>query len=249
MARHIEFESYPVECFFCQKRSADLKVAEAAGWDWFTGFNNRTTYACRRCLSAKRVAFGLLRSRAHAAPPTRGNVLERFISSQVMADYVVAELAQNCKNPICLPLPEMENVMSDRELLEVAAKAAGLHIDPTKMAGAEQAVRQERERPKTALDFFIEDVETAVCDRCNGSGDQAYLVGGGPDAHDEIGPCSVCQGTGAAVHSVNDAPATIEASSCDRIMSDAVLLRTVARSASNLSDEARAQLLAISERV
>lgn len=30
----------------------------------------------------------------------RGNVLERFISSQVMADYVVAELAQKLKNPL-----------------------------------------------------------------------------------------------------------------------------------------------------
>ncbi len=38
-----------------------------------------------------------------------------------------------------------------------------------------------------------------------------------------------------------------EPSRSNHIMSDAVLLRTVARSASNLSVEARAQLLAISE--
>lgn len=30
----------------------------------------------------------------------RGNVLERFISSQAMAEYVVAELAENLKNPL-----------------------------------------------------------------------------------------------------------------------------------------------------
>lgn len=35
-----------------------------------------------------------------------------------------------------------------------------------------------------------------TCARCNGSGDQEYLVGGGPDAHDETGPCSECDGTG-----------------------------------------------------
>lgn len=35
-----------------------------------------------------------------------------------------------------------------------------------------------------------------TCPRCNGSGDQEYLVGGGPDAHDETGPCSECDGTG-----------------------------------------------------
>lgn len=40
---------------------------------------------------------------------------------------------------------------------------------------------------------------------------------------------------------------SIEASTRNHIMSDAVLLRTVAYGASNLSDEARAQLLAISE--
>lgn len=35
-----------------------------------------------------------------------------------------------------------------------------------------------------------------LCPRCNGSGDQEYLVGGGPDAYDEVGPCSECGGTG-----------------------------------------------------
>lgn len=37
-----------------------------------------------------------------------------------------------------------------------------------------------------------------ICQRCNGSGDQEYLVGGGPDAHDETGPCSHCGGSGEA---------------------------------------------------
>lgn len=37
-----------------------------------------------------------------------------------------------------------------------------------------------------------------ICGRCGGSGDQEYLVGGGPDAHDEIGPCSGCRGSGVA---------------------------------------------------
>lgn len=37
---------------------------------------------------------------------------------------------------------------------------------------------------------------STVCPTCGGSGDQLYLVGGGPDAHDEIGPCSTCGGRG-----------------------------------------------------
>lgn len=35
-----------------------------------------------------------------------------------------------------------------------------------------------------------------LCPNCGGSGEQAYLVGRGPDAHDEFGPCSVCDGVG-----------------------------------------------------
>lgn len=35
-----------------------------------------------------------------------------------------------------------------------------------------------------------------ACGRCNGSGEQMHLSGGGPDAYDVAGPCSACKGTG-----------------------------------------------------
>lgn len=58
----------------------------------------------------------------------------------------------------------------------------------------------QRHVGKTALGHFADEVEAALCQACNGSGEQQFLTHGhGPDDYEVTGLCSKCGGTGAAI--------------------------------------------------
>lgn len=60
--------------------------------------------------------------------------------------------------------------------------------------GVNLTKEQALEILRDALGVEVEISE--ICKGCNGSGDHMYLSGGGPDAHEEVGPCGSCGGSG-----------------------------------------------------
>lgn len=57
-----------IKCIFCKTSVFDLREAERAGWDWFTGKLKKTVHVCPKCLQSRQQEVAQLREQAGVKP-------------------------------------------------------------------------------------------------------------------------------------------------------------------------------------